>query len=432
MPPVLAELIRRNFDPGAPSSAFWSQWKSPGDVFSVLLILGGDVVARALAQLAGSRITPVAFSFGWVAYAVTAVVSAIGENKLMPLPDCDCKVINGESGHVRDNTSWIIGRIVRDFENWMDNGKPNGEIRTQLNNLIQKRWEYEIAEAEKKHPGSEKNVEQPSQAGLCVSIYTAEQAQKGYPGYDLVYWIGYVTTFFQLGIAAIPCGIYGDWGIFLITIVGISLSFVTGSLPQWSEEKWACRKNSTKSVILTRGNGSQHAIVVLGQGKGLDLEDLAAGQTNVDVSASWFTRISVVILATLWILLLITAAGIQQNTWYLLAIGGIGILQNIFVAGWRRFPKAYGIPLTFKEVIGKNKVMDTLFAVEELYPHVGASMRDTFFPGKLREHEEKRWAEFEKIAQQKDKAVKQQRAQGNQPNSGTRPSHDSVQQPPKT
>lgn len=41
-----------------------SQWTHPGDVFSVLLILGPDVVRRALAQLAGGALTPVAFSFG--------------------------------------------------------------------------------------------------------------------------------------------------------------------------------------------------------------------------------------------------------------------------------------------------------------------------------------------------------------------------------
>ena len=41
-----------------------TQWILPSDVFSVLLILGGDVIARALAQLTGSGLTPVAFSFG--------------------------------------------------------------------------------------------------------------------------------------------------------------------------------------------------------------------------------------------------------------------------------------------------------------------------------------------------------------------------------
>jgi len=160
-------------------------------------------------------------------------------------------------------------------------------------------------------------------------------------------------------------------------------------------------------VVLTRGNGSQHAIVILGDGKGLDFEDLAAGQTNVDVSASWFTRVAVVVLALFWILLLITAAGIKQNTWFLLAIGGVGILQNIFVAGWRRDPKAFGIPLSFVEVIGQNKVMEALYAVEEKYHHVGASMLETFFPGgKLRPDEKTKWENFAIVADQKDKAAK--------------------------
>ncbi len=64
MPPVLVDLIRRNFDTGDPSNELWTQWKKPGDVFSVLLVLGSDVIAHALAQLVGSGITPVAFSFG--------------------------------------------------------------------------------------------------------------------------------------------------------------------------------------------------------------------------------------------------------------------------------------------------------------------------------------------------------------------------------
>lgn len=335
---------------------------------------------------------------------MTAVVSAIGENKMMPLPDCACKVINGNSGYVRDNNSWIIGRIVRDFEGWM-----GGPVKAHIDEMILNRWNLEKALAEKNEPGSGARVREPSQAGLCVAVYRAGRAVKGYPGYDLVYWIGFATTVFQLGIAAIPCGISGDWGILLVTVVGILLSFATGGLPQWSEEKWACRENSEKNVILTRGNGSQHAIVVLGEGKGLDLEDLAAGQTNVDVSASWSTRIWVTVLAAMWILLLITAAGFRRNTWFLLAIGGVGILQNIFVAGWRRFPEAYGIPLSLVEVIGCPKVMDTLFAVEEKYPHIGASMKGTFFPGKLWPKEVERWEALEKEAKVKGEAAKEAR-----------------------
>jgi hypothetical protein len=257
--------------------------------------------------------------------------------------------------------------------------------------MIQARWDFEKTAADKKIPGSNKNVKILSQVSLCVSIHKAGPAVPGYPGYDIVYWIGFGTSIFQLGIVAIPCGIFGDWGILLITAAGILLSFATGSLSQWSDEKWACRRNAKKNVILTRRNGSQHTILILGDGNGLDLEDLAAGQTNVDVSASHGTRICVTVLAALWILLLITAAGIKKNAWFLLAIGGVGILQNIFVAGWRRFPKAYGVPLTLVDLIDMPKVMDTLFAVEDTYHHIGASMRDTFFPGKLRPEEEKRW-----------------------------------------
>jgi hypothetical protein len=60
----MLNLIARKFDPGVPSHEFSNQWTTPGDVFSVLLLVGGDVVGRALAQLVGPRITPVAFSFG--------------------------------------------------------------------------------------------------------------------------------------------------------------------------------------------------------------------------------------------------------------------------------------------------------------------------------------------------------------------------------
>jgi len=54
---------------------------------------------------------------------------------------------------------------------------------------------------------------------------------------------------------------------------------------------------SNKTVILIRGNGSQHAIMILGDGKGLDLEDFAAGSANVDVSTSFTTRIVMTDLA---------------------------------------------------------------------------------------------------------------------------------------
>jgi hypothetical protein len=63
----MSPIPDRPFDASVPSALFRDEWKSPSNyAFTILLLLGGDVVARALAQLAGGKLTPVAFSFGTV------------------------------------------------------------------------------------------------------------------------------------------------------------------------------------------------------------------------------------------------------------------------------------------------------------------------------------------------------------------------------
>src|SRR5258708_2261148 len=96
-----------------------SQWSNPSDIMSLLMLVGGDIVQKALAQLVGVRIgfrpkvpwiylTPVAFSFGWVAYAFTTLSSVFSDCRLMPAPDTDIKVINLSNGYERDNNSWVL------------------------------------------------------------------------------------------------------------------------------------------------------------------------------------------------------------------------------------------------------------------------------------------------------------------------------------
>ena len=66
MAPVLKNSwVPRHLNFQATSTAFADEWSQPSNyAFTILLLLGGDVVSRALAQLAGGWITPVAFSFG--------------------------------------------------------------------------------------------------------------------------------------------------------------------------------------------------------------------------------------------------------------------------------------------------------------------------------------------------------------------------------
>ncbi|KAJ4334524.1 hypothetical protein N0V95_009150 [Ascochyta clinopodiicola] len=314
----------------------------------------------------------------------------------MPLPDCACKVINGKTGYVRDNYSWIIGRIVRDYESWMDDGNNSGPVHACVHRIIEEKW----AALRVKEAAAEK----PTQTGLCVSVYNAMQARSGHLRAD-AYLLGLTTIVVQLVVAAIPCFLFGDWAILLVTVAGTVLALLSGSLSQWAKEKWACRRNCSKTVVLTRGNGSQHAIVIVGCGRGFDLEDLAIGPLNVNASASYVTRITTAGLAMCWILLLITAAGIQENTWFLVAVGGIGIVQNVFVAGWRRRPEDFGISLELKTVIGDPKVMDCLLKVEEELPYVGRSMRETFFPGVLRADEKAKWEVLEADVADREKAM---------------------------
>ena len=360
-----------------------SQWADPGDILSLLLLVGGDVIQRAIAQLAGDprMPTPVVFSFGWVAYTFTALLSAVGDNRLMPsAPDLQSIVINAKNGFVRTNKSWILGRVLRDYEKYWILAEAKGQLDVML------------------------CKENRPKAGLCVSVFEADPNKlAGRPCRDMLWRAGYLVALLQLIIAALPWIIWGEWEIFAVTVVGTTLAFISASLPQWSVERWACRRRSTKTVCLTEGNGAQHALVIIGGGHGLDLEDLA-GNTG-DGNLPQMTRPILVVLTFLWVGLLITVSGIHVHTWFLIAVGGLGMMYTVIVAGAPRRPEAFGIPLRYKEVFAQSRAMETLKAVEKVYPGVGRSMLSTFFPGELNKEEIHFWTDI-KRTQEREAAAK--------------------------
>jgi hypothetical protein len=381
-----------------------AQWTNPSDVLSVLLIIGGDLVQKALAQTSGGPVTPVCLSFGWVAYSLTALVGVVGDGRLLPPPDYPAMVFNLKNGYKRDNRNWVVGRIVRDNEIFMS----------------------------KKCPLDGK--------GIRIAVYEAcpSRSASTNPGSGRVRSIAGIVMLLQFGIAAIPWIIDREWGVLMITLIGTALAVAAGALPQWKVEKLPARKTSRKNFALTSGNGSRDIMIVLGCGNSLDLEELAAAETprstrlwetvtylSAPIFESngrarthpkseepmrrskvfrgipighWITLLICVLQCFWWLALLITVAGLRSHAWYLLLVGVLGMFQNATIAGISRSPSKRGLPLKRIDTIDTRSVMDGLMDYEFIYKDYGgekdsASARHLlreFFPGDLHP-EEKAW-----------------------------------------
>lgn len=202
----------------------------------------------------------------------------------MPEPDYKVIVIGAKSGHVRSNQSWILGRLLRDFEDSMK-VKP-----AKINKLA------------------------PDYEALRVSIFQVDKHHKpGVPTGDWVWYSGFVVGLIQIVISLVPLGINSNWAPVLITIGGNTLAFVHGGLTQWGEEKWACPTTGGWTASLTQGNGSRNVMVILGNNHGLDLEILAGKSLRTEYST--LTRVSLCVLSLFWILLLVSVSGLNTDTW---------------------------------------------------------------------------------------------------------------------
>ncbi|KAI0867307.1 hypothetical protein GGS24DRAFT_516170 [Hypoxylon argillaceum] len=350
---------------------FSSQLANPSNVVTVLMVIGGDVVQKALAQSTGCLYTPVCFSFGWVTYAFVVLVSMMGDQRLLPPPDSTVKVFNLGSGYHRDNRNWVVGRIFRDMELYMARKEPilSGAIR--------------------------------------ISIWKARENPNRYTmhSYSKIHILGLVVTAIQLAVASIPLVLYGDFGILLLTATGTLMTIVMGSLPQWRAEKLPNRQHSNKLVALTSGNGSRDIIVIMGGGRCLDLEDLSAQETprngrvwekfaqedpGLFPLGFWFTFGICVVQLFAWLGILVSSAALAENTWFLILVGVIGMGQNAYLANVERNPAHYNLPLDHIKTITREKVMYGLMDLEANHG-CGRPLVAEFFPGSLRQEEDEWW-----------------------------------------
>ncbi|KAI0967664.1 hypothetical protein F4678DRAFT_445132 [Xylaria arbuscula] len=362
-------------------------------VATVLMLVGGNVIREAFAQSAGNLLTPVCFSFGWVAYSLSSLKDSFGEGRLLPPVDYPVKVFNLGSGYPRVNKNWVIGRIVRDHELAMS--------KSDLFN----------------------------DSAIRIAIFEAMPInQRGVLSlqYRTRHLVGAVVMVAQLVIAAIPTirtqG--NEWGILAITGFGALLSLIMGSLPQWWAEKIPSNEPSTKVFALTVGNGSRDIMVIKGEGRCLDLEELVTMGSprnsrigskvkTFSVSRSnsisrdaktlmgrplgfLLTRCVCIFEARGWFLILISLSGIWSHTWCLIAIGVIGWIHNAMLANLTRELESRNLPLKLLDTISTRKTMDGLMDLEVIHEGCGEALLQEFFPGRIGPEEEEWWTEKER------------------------------------
>ena len=244
---------------------------------------------------------------------------ARGDGHLMPPSEDQALVINCE-GHQRTNTSWVIGRILRDFEHDADlravqnlrlSGKHDskrhrsglmGTLGVLVSNLRSANVEHQLVSGE----------------ALRITVFEVDTRKRaGRPTYDWIYYLGIVVILVQIGIAVVPWAVNADYFPFITTVGGTILVLLFGMLPQWGREKYAEYKTGGFTTGITRGNGSRHVMLILGKehsrNEGLDLEVMAA--RTAQAVKSPLTQASAVLLAMLSTVLLITVAGMKGNTW---------------------------------------------------------------------------------------------------------------------
>ena len=379
-----------------------SQWDHPSGIFSLLMIVRGDVIQQAVAQLAGSPyfITPVAFSFGWVSYTVSAFFSAIGDGRLMPDVDFPSIVMDAESGHQRQNKSWVLARLLRDWEKIAEYDYPNPALVVTI---------FRVSGGARSEGEERLNIDLEGNKNP-----RADPGPKvpGVPELDLQWYTGWLVIIIQLVIATVAGIIHKLWLTMTVVLGGTILCLAGGALPQLKEEKWSCRKledktpvgssPKQKTTILTQGNGYTHVMIIHSIGRGLNLEDLATGRLKRHPS----TLPCLLVLTIFWLTLLLLVGGFSENTWCLVAVGTLGMAQNMFAAGHHRALSTTGIHLDKPNIVlpdrphkiqGKevsNKVFQVLKKTEvemsEKYgvDRAGIALLPVFFPNGLRPDEE--------------------------------------------
>ncbi|KAI9060787.1 hypothetical protein FKP32DRAFT_1595110 [Trametes sanguinea] len=320
---------------------------NPSTVIPALMVLGADVLNRAQSVPGASP-----FTVGWPGL----LVGLLARNRTSAPVELPCTVINAKSGYARTNRSPILEHLLRSH-------------------------------------GSD-----PSRGGLAVTfLYTSERP--GLPTGDVVTGTALSVTTAQLLVAGVLSFLgIGSEDVPIVVAIGALLTNAAGFILRHQQQKElhsarAVPEKRRDVVCITSGNGSSEAVVVISEGGGVRIEDLAAGRAS---GLGFATSLGIVVLLALWagLLVLITTLS-RVDAWLVLAECAIGAAYTVLAAKTWRSDAALGFRFAEekKKVVRANKVMEALMKAEEFESGVGSTLLPIYFPGKLRPEEELWWAE---------------------------------------
>lgn len=189
---------------------------------------------------------------------------------------CPSIVTNASNGYRRTNMSWVLGRVLRDWEIRCPSKYPNPALIVTIFKLPRGKSTQSLNNPEGRT--SARDLEQGKRASEGRT-----RSKGGVPALDFVWYMGIVVMVLQCIIAAVAGFLKGDWLIFVVTVGGTLLAIAGGALPQWRAEKSSSRKvderhiarygpPAAKSIVLTRGNGHRHVLILYNESNDLNLE----------------------------------------------------------------------------------------------------------------------------------------------------------------
>ncbi|KAI0738287.1 hypothetical protein C8Q80DRAFT_1113892 [Daedaleopsis nitida] len=316
-----------------------------GVLLCLYLSLTSDILPRAQSVPGGS-----AFCIEWPRY----LISLLSRKNAPPAHDWPSTVVNVKSGYARTNRS------------------------STLEHLLQS------------------HSDQPGRRGLTVTfLYTSKFP--GHPKADGLRLGALAVALVQIGLseAMYACGVASRM-TFFVTVAGATLSFLGDWIMQRQKRielstARAVGPNTRDVVLITSGNGSSDAVVVVTEQGGAKIEDIAGGRASgLDaVSAA-----AVAVLLALWSALF--AAFVRLDVADALCVLGLAVLGTAHaMCAARTWRGAAALGFEFAEgcttVVHEEKVMQALMRAEEIESGVGLALLPVFFPGPLRPKEEEWW-----------------------------------------